>query len=141
MGEARKLMDRVTEAIVAGDWEAFTSCYALDAAVSTPDVGELKGRDELVAYMKPIRTAFADLRWESLHSYEAGNTAIDEGWVCGTHTGDLVAPNGETVPATGKSLRLRECDIVTVEAGAIISHRFYFDQMELLGQLGLMPEG
>jgi hypothetical protein len=27
-----------------------------------------------------------------------------------------------------------------VENGVIVSHRFYFDQMEFLGQLGLLPE-
>jgi hypothetical protein len=32
-------------------------------------------------------------------------------------------------------------DIATVESGAVTSHRFYFDQMDFLGQLGLAPEG
>jgi len=35
---------------------------------------------------------------------------------------------------------VRSCDVATVEAGVIISHHAYFDQMELLGQLGLLPE-
>jgi len=29
---------------------------------------------------------------------------------------------------------------MTVEGGLVTQHRFYFDQMELLGQLGLLPE-
>lgn len=45
-------------------------------------------------------------------------------------------PTGETLQATGKSVRLRICDIATVEGGRIISHRFYFDQVEFLTQLG-----
>ena len=28
----------------------------------------------------------------------------------------------------------------TVQDGLIVRHNFYFDQMELLGQLGLLPE-
>jgi SnoaL-like polyketide cyclase len=44
------------------------------------------------------------------------------------------------IPATGKHVRVRACDIATVQNGVITSHRFYFDQMEFLGQLGLVPE-
>jgi hypothetical protein len=32
------------------------------------------------------------------------------------------------------------CDIATVENGVITRHRFYYDQMDFLGQLGLMEE-
>ncbi len=38
-------------------------------------------------------------------------------------------------------MRLRECDVATVTDGLVTSHRFYFDQMDFLGQLGLGPEG
>ncbi len=34
-------------------------------------------------------------------------------------------------------MRLRECDVATVTEGLVTSHRFYFDQMVFLGQLGL----
>ncbi len=35
---------------------------------------------------------------------------------------------------------MRDCDVVVAEGGLIREHRFYFDQMDLLGQLGLLPE-
>jgi hypothetical protein len=66
--------------------------------------------------------------------------AIDEGYVVGTHTAPLSLPSGESVPATGKQIRVRSCDIASVEGGLVTNHRFYFDQMEFLGQLGLLPE-
>jgi predicted ester cyclase len=44
------------------------------------------------------------------------------------------------VPATGKAVRVRICDIATVQNRVITNHRFYFDQMDFLGQLGLLPE-
>jgi hypothetical protein len=37
-------------------------------------------------------------------------------------------------------VRIRSCDAVTVEGGLVTSHRFYYDQMDFLGQLGLAPE-
>jgi ketosteroid isomerase-like protein len=42
--------------------------------------------------------------------------------------------------ATGNRVRLRSCDAATVEDGLVTSHRFYYDQMEFLRQLGLTPE-
>jgi hypothetical protein len=74
-----------------------------------------------------------------LQKHDAGNVAIDEGYLVGTHTGPLPTPSGETIPATGKQINVRSCDVATVEAGVVTQHRFYFDQMEFLGQLGLLP--
>jgi ketosteroid isomerase-like protein len=66
--------------------------------------------------------------------------AIDEGFVTGTHTAPLPMSSGESIPPTGKQIRVRDCDVATVEGGLVTSHNFYFDQMEFLGQLGLLPE-
>jgi ketosteroid isomerase-like protein len=61
--------------------------------------------------------------------------------VVGTHTGPLESHDGQSIPATGRRVRLRMADAATVADGVVTSHRFYFDQLELLGQLGLTPEG
>lgn len=42
--------------------------------------------------------------------------------------------------ATLKQVRMRGCDFATVGGGLIVSYRLYFDQMEFLGQLGLLPD-
>ncbi|MEV5740479.1 hypothetical protein AB0L30_10545 [Microbispora rosea] len=34
---------------------------------------------------------------------------------------------------------LRSCEIVTVQMGLVVSYQVYFDQLELLAQLGLYP--
>ncbi len=68
------------------------------------------------------------------------NVAIDEGYFTGTHTGPLATPSGESIAPTGKQISLRAFDIATVEGGLITVHHFYFDQMECLGQLGMLPD-
>jgi len=140
MGEAREVMDRVTAAIFGGGPEEIRRCYADDATAVTPDQGELHGGDAIVIYHTQLVEAFPDIRYESLDAHESGNTAIDEGYVVGTNTGPLQLPTGETIPGTGRQIRVRGCDVATVENGRITSHRFYFDQMEFLSQLGLAPE-
>ena len=139
MGEAREVMDRLTEAYFDKDLERAAQIYAPDAVAVTPDHGEVRGREQIIGWAKPLFEAFPDAKYEALHSHEAGNVAIDEGYFVGTNTGPLEGPTGEEIPATGKPVRMRACDIATVENGAVSSHRFYFDQMELLGQLGLLP--
>jgi ketosteroid isomerase-like protein len=141
MSEAREVIDRVTEAAMRGDADTLRSLYADDAVIETPDQGTIEGSEAIVEWNDAFRTAFPDLSWEPLHEHDAGDMAIDEGFVLGTHTGPLASPDGRSIPATGRRVRLRMADAVTVEGGRITSHRFYFDQLELLGQLGLAPEG
>ena len=140
MGEAREVMNRITAALDAQDVEAAAECYATDAVAETPDQGQIRGRDAIAEYFRQLTDAFPDVRYEPQHGHESANVAIDEGYVVGTHTAPLSLPSGESVPATGKEIRVRSCDIVSVEDGLVTSHRFYFDQMEFLGQLGLLPE-
>ena len=134
MGQAREIMDRVTHAVTSHDLEALRELYA------AVDQETLSGRDAVVAYLGGFAAAFPDAAWESVHSYEAADTAIDEGYFVGTHTQPLETSTGESIPPTGKRVRLRECDMATVRDGQVTSHRFYFDQMDFLGQLGLGGE-
>ncbi|MGH8895226.1 MAG: ester cyclase [Actinomycetes bacterium] len=139
MGEARQLMDEVTAAAFSKNADTAAKLYALDAVAVTPDRGEIRGRESIAEYLVEFLGAFPDARYEPLAEHEAGNVAIDEGFVVGTNTGPLVLPTGE-IPATGKKVRVRACDIATVKDGVITDHRFYFDQVELLEQLGLLPD-
>ncbi|GAA3147902.1 ester cyclase [Streptomyces rectiviolaceus] len=143
MGNAREVMDQFTEALTGtGDSKARTiaECFASDALAVTPDQGEIRGRENIVEYLLELVEAVPDATFESEYKHEAGNTAIDEGFLSGTNTGPVVLPSGETLPATGKEVRLRGCDTATVEDGQIVSYRLYFDQMDFLGQLGLLPD-
>jgi uncharacterized protein (TIGR02246 family) len=138
MGQAREIMDRITEAVRTGDAQAIAACYAEDAVAETPDAGRLSGRDAIVEYMLTFATAFTDMDFEMIASAEIGDTAVDEGFLLGKHTGVLPLPDGGEVAPTGRSMRVRECDVIDVAGGVAVSHRFYFDQLDFLGQLGLV---
>ena len=140
MGEAREVMDRVTQAVIDHDLDAAAACYAEDAVAVTPDQGEIRGRDAIRGYFKGQVDGFPDGDYEYVQKHEAGNVAIDEGYLTGTHTGSLVMRTGESFEPTGKQIRVRGCDIATVQGGLITAHRFYFDQVEFLGQLGMLPD-
>ena len=141
MGEAREITDRIMDAYMAGDRDALGRLYATDAVAESPDAPRIEGGAAIADYLMSIKRAFPDASWESTTRYESGDTAIDEGFFVGTHTEALITAEGLEVPPTGRSLRLRECDIVTVKAGMAVSHRFYLDQLDLMSQLGLMEPG
>jgi hypothetical protein len=135
-------MDRLTEAITSADQNTIGELYAQDAVAITPDGGELHGRDDIAAYWRQMTEAMPEARYESVHSYEVGNTAIDEGIFTGRNTGPIQLPTGETLPPTQKEIRIRGVDFATVDdTGHIVDYRLYFDEMEFLDQLGLLPPG
>ncbi|MGX1476591.1 UNVERIFIED_CONTAM: ketosteroid isomerase-like protein [Streptomyces canus] len=141
MGEAREVMDRLTDALTTHpDLKVIAELYAEDAVARTPDEGEIRGRDNIVEYWRQMTEAVPEATFESLHAYEAGDTAIDEGFFSGRNTGPIQLPTGETLPATQKEVRIRGVDIATVKDGRIVDYRLYFDEMEFLGQLGLLPD-
>ncbi len=140
MGQAREVMDRLTTAITAGNSDAIAGLYAQDAVAVTPDGGELHGRDDIAAYWRQMTEAVPDGSYQSVHAYEVGNTAIDEGVFTGKNTGPIQLPTGEMLPPTQKEIRIRGVDFATVDDGRIVDYRLYFDEMEFLGQLGLLPD-
>jgi ketosteroid isomerase-like protein len=134
-------MDRLTDALTTHpDLKVIAELYAEDAVARTPDEGEIRGRDNIVEYWRQMTEAVPEATFESLHAYEAGDTAIDEGFFSGRNTGPIQLPTGETLPATQKEVRIRGVDIATVKDGRIVDYRLYFDEMEFLGQLGLLPD-
>jgi ketosteroid isomerase-like protein len=138
MGQARELMDRMTEVMVERhDVDAGIELYADDAVMMTPDMGEIRGRDQISAYWHGMMDGFPDGRFESIGSLESDGKAVDEGYFVGTNTMPLKGHNGETIEATGKRVKLRSCDIATVKDGKIIEHHLYFDEGEFMRQLGL----
>ena len=137
MGKAREILDKITEAILTGDQDAIARLYAADAVADTPDAGRLVGRGAVAEYLAGFARAFPEIEWEPIAQLEVGDTAIDEGYIIGVNSGPLGTPDG-VLPATGRAVRVRECDLITVRDGLAVSHRFHYDQLDLLTQLGLM---
>jgi uncharacterized protein (TIGR02246 family) len=136
----REAADAGLEAFNARDLEALAALYRPDAVIVTPDAGELKGREQVAEYHRGFIQAFPDGTTEVVAKHDAGNITIDEWIFRGTNSGPLPAPSGEIVPPTGRRVSVRGVDVQTHGAGGVSAHHIYFDQIEFLTQLGLMPE-
>jgi len=139
MGDARRLFDRLTDALNDHDLEAVASGYAPDVEVTSPD-GTFQGRDQATAMLASYFTAFPDMRVTTSAKLETGDMVADEWILTGTNTGPIETPDGRTIAPTGKGVSLHGADVGTVEGGLVTSHRIYWDQLEFLTQLGLLGQ-
>jgi uncharacterized protein (TIGR02246 family) len=140
MSDPRAVTDRGLQAWRARDAEAFAACYARDATIAVPGGVELRGADGAKQFLAIWTEGVPDNEIAITHEYVCGPVVVQEAVFSGTHTGPLMVPSGEVIPPTGRSVSASYVDIFEVEDDRIKSDRLYFDQLELLTQLGLVPD-
>ena|ERR1700712_594184 len=112
--------------------------WAEDAELIAPR-GTHSGREAVVAFNTAFQQAFPDGKLEIKKILRDGGPNVSvEGEFTGTHTGPLASPDGE-VPPTGNAVTFRWAAAYVVRGEELASEHLYFDQVELLGQLGLLP--
>lgn len=114
------------------------SDYAADAVEVTP-LGTFTGRGAIAERYRELWTTFTDARMEPTSWTVAGDTLVVEYTVTGTHSGPMTAPDGSQIPATGRRAEIRACSVVEARDGQTVSHRMYFDMLQMMTQLGLVP--
>jgi steroid delta-isomerase-like uncharacterized protein len=135
MADPKHVVERHVEAFNAHDGAA--EPWSDDAEFVAPNAS-MHGRDEVLGFLGAFWEAFPDARLETSRLLAQGSAAAAEGRFIGTHTGVLRTPEGE-VPATGRHVEFRWMSSYDVRGEELASEHLYFDQAELLGQLGLMP--
>ena len=135
MADPKRVVERHVEAFNARD--ADSSPWSDDADLVAPN-GSMHGREEVLGFLGVFWDAFPDGRLETSGLLAEGSVVAAEGRFIGTHTGVLRTPAGD-VPATGREVDVHWMSAYQVRGDVLTSERLYFDQAELLGQLGLMP--
>jgi steroid delta-isomerase-like uncharacterized protein len=139
MADAQEVGAQWVEAFNAHDEGRMRELTAEDTVIEAPGDVRIEGRDATVGYAMTWINAFGDARIDVHDELAAGDWVVQEFVFSGTHTAPLQSPMGE-IPATNRSLRGRGVQIFRVKDGTVSDTRLYFDQVEVMTQLGLMPE-
>jgi predicted ester cyclase len=139
MADAQVVGAQLVEAFNAHDEQRIRELNAEDTVFEAPGDVSLQGRDAATDYAMSWLNAFPDARITVQHELTAGEWVVQEFTFTGTHTAPMQSPMGE-IPPTNRSLTGRAVQIFRVDGDAVVDTRLYFDQVEVLTQLGLMPE-
>lgn len=135
----REVFERGTDAFNAHDLEAFGAVMTEDVAFKAPGGVQGHGKDACVASYSIWLSAFPDGHVEVHGVHFVDDLALEEGTFSGTHTGILATPAGD-VPPTGRSVSAPYLQIVRFRDGKHASFNLVFDRLQMLEQLGLVPE-
>jgi steroid delta-isomerase-like uncharacterized protein len=140
MSDAKKVLDEAIERWNANDREGWAALYTDDVVYEAPGGARISGLADLKEkYFDALVIAAPDRGSRDVVLYAEGDHVVEEARYTGTHTGTWRSPNGAEVPATGRELDFPFVGIFQVRDGKISSIRIYYDQIEVLTQLGLMP--
>jgi predicted ester cyclase len=139
MSDTRAAFDSWLEAFNAHDEAAIRAATADDCVFEGPGGVRLEGGDASTAYAMGWLNAFSDA------TLTAHTVVVDGDWVAmtgtfkGTHDGTLSGPDGD-VPPTRRTLEGRCAQLVRFRDGKSVEEHLYYDQMDVVTQLGLMSE-
>jgi heme-degrading monooxygenase HmoA/predicted ester cyclase len=140
-GDTRSLIERDIELWNAKDrdgWLAGMDLHRLEARA--PSGMRLTGRDAADALWNSYQEAFPDNRLEIISIHADARGGVHEGRATGTHTGILRGSGGDIQP-TGRRAEVDFCGVYEFDEGKITSFHLYFDQVEMLRQLGITANG
>jgi steroid delta-isomerase-like uncharacterized protein len=134
-----ELMRAIMKAYNDHDTEALGALLSDDVVFTDPN-GVHSGKEAVLANEQEFFDAFPDCVWpmESVHLFigEDPETIALTWSLRGTQTGAMSG-----LPATGKKLELSGVNIGKVHDGLLTEATFYFDNYDLMAQLGLVPKG
>jgi steroid delta-isomerase-like uncharacterized protein len=130
---------RFVEAFNAHDESRIRELNADNVKFEAPGEVRIEGREPATEYAMAWLRAFPDARITIHNELVSGDWVAQEFTFEGTHEDTLSGPGGD-IPATHKRLNGRGVQIFKVEGETVTDTRLYFDQVQIMTQLGLMPE-
>jgi predicted ester cyclase len=136
MGLGRDLVDQSIKAWNEKQFNEWAAIFAEDAQLAAPGGVSGSGRETQQMFYSIWQDGFPDNQVSNIRIAEDDDMAVLEAVFEGTHTGVLHAPSGDVTP-TGKRVSIPFVVTYTVGGGHITGFRLYFDQMDLITQLGI----
>jgi steroid delta-isomerase-like uncharacterized protein len=139
MADTKQVAAEAVEAFNAHDEAGIRATYADDIVFEAPGDVRTEGVEATVGYAMAWLTAFPDAKITIHDEIYDGEWGVQRYTFAGTHQETLSGPGGD-IPATNRHISGRGLQMFRVQGGKIVEEHLYFDQMQVLTQLGLMPE-
>lgn len=139
MGETRQAVERSVEVWNAHDRNGWLQLGSDDVDLQAPGGFVANGSAVFGQFYDIWQDGFPDNHVQTRVIAEDGENGLLEATFKGTHTGVLKPPSGPEIPPTQKQASVNFVVVHRVAGGKFTSFHLYFDQVELLTQLGLMP--
>lgn len=95
---------------------------------------DVVGIDSAKAFYSNFLTGFSNIQFTMKDVFGQGDKLVKHWNFKGTHTGDFFG-----IPATGKAVDLDGSTIVLMRNGKIAEEHDFYDNLDFMTQLGLMP--
>ncbi len=138
MTESKDTTARFVAAFNAHDEKALQELHSDDIKFNAPGGFKATNAKDAAAYAMTWLKAFPDGKMKVRSEITSGPWVVQEILMEGTHTAPLESPTGP-IPATYKKVKGYGVQILKVENGKIAEARIYFDQLDQMSQLGLIP--
>lgn len=139
MATIKEITERGIVAFNQHDAATIEELCATDVVCTAPGDMVFNGPAECRQFMQTWFTAFPDCRSTTKRVLYAGeDTSVEEGVFEGTHNGVFATPMGD-IPPTHRHVRGEFTNIVSIRGGKVVTQHLYFDRLQLLEQLGLVP--
>ena len=122
------------EIINKGKLDMFNDSNFTKDVVMHASPADIVGIDSARAYYANYLTGFSHITFTIKDVFGQGNKLVKHWNFSGTHTGIFFG-----IPATGKKVSIDGVTLVRMSNGKIAEERDFFDNLDFMTQLGLMP--
>ena len=138
MTESKDTTARFVAAFNAHDEKALNELHSDDIKFNAPGGFKATNAKNATAHATTWLKAFPDGKMKVRSEITSGPWVVQEILMEGTHTAPLESPTG-TIAPTYKKVVGYGVQLLLVENGKIAEARIYFDQLDQMTQLGLIP--
>ena len=135
----REAFEKGTEAFNAHDIGGFSDVMTDDVVYRAPGGMSSAGKQACAEHYAGLFTAFPDAHAMIQAVHVSGDVAVEEGTFIGSHKGVLHTPAGDVQP-TGRRVMVDYVQVLHFRDGLTASFSLMYDRLELLEQLGLVPD-
>jgi len=117
-----------------GKLDMFNDTFFTKDVVMHTSPNDITGIDSARAYYANFLTGFSDIQFTIKDVFGQGDKLVKYWNFKGTHSDNFFG-----IPATGKSVNLDGTTLVRMSNGKIAEERDFFDNLDFMTQLGLIP--